>query len=73
MCKRWQQNIIKNKERKKEKHVKTIKISLKKNKTEIVSMPVIDTEIFFKESELKRQEKKKKRQYAHSLYNTIHG
>lgn len=53
--------------------MKTIKISLKKNKTEIVSMPVIDTEIFFKESELKRQEKKKKRQYAHSLYNTIHG
>ena len=53
--------------------MKTIKISLKKNKTEIVSMPVIDTEISFKESELKRQEKKKKRQYAHNLYNTIHG
>ena len=73
MCKKWQQNIIKNKERKKEKHVKTIKISLRKNKTEIVSMPVVDTEIFFIESELKRKEKKKKRQYAHNLYNIIHG
>ena len=58
MCKKWQQNIIKNKERKKEKHVKTTKISLKKNKPEIVSMPVIDTEIFFIESELNRKEKK---------------
>ena len=73
MCKKWQQNIIKNKERKKEKHVKTIKISLKKNKTEIMSMPVVDTEIFFIESELKRKEKKKTRQYAHNLYNIIHG
>ena len=73
MCKKWQQNIIKIKERKKEKHVKTIKISLKKNKTEIMSMPVVDTEIFFIESELKRKEKKKNRQYAHNLYNIIHG
>ena len=53
--------------------MKTIKISLKKNKTEIVSMPVVDTEIFFIESELKIKEKKKKRQYAHNLYNIIHG
>ena len=53
--------------------MKTIKISLKKNKTEIMSMPVVDTEIFFIESELKRKEKKKKRQYAHNLYNIIHG
>ena len=53
--------------------MKTIKISLKKNKTEIMGMPVVGTEIFFIESELKRKEKKKNRQYAHNLYNIIHG
>ena len=48
--------------------MKTIKISLKKNKTEIMSMPVVDTEIFFIESELKRKEKKKKNVNMHTIY-----
>ena len=72
--KKWKENIINKQQNKKmlqKKHAKTMKIFLKKKKSN-ASMPIIDTESFLHKMNLVKMKKIEKLQYARNLYNNIY-